>query len=355
MSLAYSSEPTRVWRGRYRLPRPAALLALGVLAGCGGAAPTEAAGAVASAGDSVAPVAAPGAAHDPTSPTLVMRNVQFRFTKDLVVGIDRIRALMTPTAPGGVVTFDDPASFALDVDGASIRLTLAQAQVLMNERVFSFPGANVHDLKLSGSGASLVINGRLRKGATIPFTTTGTLSLRGGRWLAVDTKSVKIGDVGVTGLLGALHVTLQSMINTPASGQMRVEGNTILIDVLSVLPPPHIHGTVASVDCCARGIGLVIGSPAPVSDSALRDLVPSAMRSPNFIAIRSGQLRFGKLTMSDADLDLVDADASDAFDFFLAQYQCQLVAGDAHTTMQYGWRVTMPDYARIPPARCRTG
>lgn len=321
-----------------------------VCAACSGApAPGEAAGSLA---DSAARPAAPRISDPDMEPSLTMRNVQFRFSKNLVVGIDRIRAAMQPTPAAGIVSFDDPASFDLNVAGAAIRMTLPQAQVLMNERVFGYEGSNVRHLQLEAAGQEMVIRGSLTKGATIPFTMTGTLSMRDGRWLAVDTKEIKIGAVGVTGLLKAIHVTLQSMIDPPANGLLRVEKNTILIDVLSELPAPHVRGSVTALDCCARGIALELGAPAAASDSALREIVPSAMASSNFIAIRHGRLRFGKLTMIDADLDLADADPSDPFDFFLRDYQCQLAAGDAHATLQYAWRVRMPDFGKLSARQC---
>jgi len=311
-------------------------------------APAEAAGTLA---DTV--IASPSRRSDPqVEPVLTMRNVQFRFTKDVVVGIDRIRATMEPTAKAGIVSFDDPASFDLDVAGAAIRLTMPQAQTLMNERVFAYKGSNVHHLELAADGKDLVIHGALTKGATIPFTMKGSLSMREGRWLAVDANEIKIGAVGVTGLLKAIHVTMQAMIDPPSSGQVRVEKNTILIDVLSELPAPHVHGVVTAVDCCDRGIGLTLGAPAAAGDSALRAIAPSAMSAPNFIAIRHGSLRFGKMTMTDSELDLMDADPADPFDFFLRDYQCQLAAGDAHTTLQYAWHVRMPDFAKLGPRQC---
>jgi hypothetical protein len=328
----------------------AAWLAGGAAACSGPTTPAQAAGTLGVESDSARRT--PVVADTNTAPVLTMRNVQFRFTKDLVVGIDRIRADMRPVAPADVVSFDNPASFDLDVSGAAVRLTLAQAQVLMNTRVFSYPNANVRDVTLEADGQNLVIHGTLSKGATIPFTMVGTPSIRDARWLAVETKEVKIGAVGVTGLLNALHISLSAMINTPANGQVRVQGNTILIDVLSVLPPPHIHATIAALDCCARGVGLQLGSANAVSDSALRAIVPSAMASPNFLAIRRGRLRFGKLTMVDSDLDLVDEDSRDPFDFYLHEYQCQLAAGVAHATLQFGWRVRMPDFDKLSAEQC---
>ncbi len=340
-------KPTRSTIGRLIF---AAWLAASVASCSGPTTPAEAAGTMGA--DTVARRAPDTAAAPEAAPILTMRNVQFRFTKDLAVGIDRIQAAMRPVAPADVVSFDDPASFELDVSGASVRLTLAQVQVLMNERIFAYPNANVRNLTLEANGKSLVIHGTLTKGATIPFTMEGEPSVREGRWLAVDAKEVKIGPVGVTGLLAALHISLSAMINVPANGQLRVQGNTILIDVLSVLPPPRIKATIASLDCCAMGMGLQLGSAAAASDSALRAIVPSAMASPNFLAIRHGRIRFGKLTMVDSDLDLVDADARDPFDFYLRDYQCQLAAGVAHATLQFGWRVRMPDFDKLSSEQC---
>src|SRR5438067_1441182 len=67
----------------------------------------------------------------------------------------------------------------------------------------------------------------------------------------------------------------------------------------------------------------------------------------NYMAFRGGQLRFGKLTMNDSDMVLIDADPKDSFDFFLDHYKEQLVAGYSKNTMQDGLRVHMPDYGKL--------
>jgi hypothetical protein len=65
------------------------------------------------------------------------------------------------------------------------------------------------------------------------------------------------------------------------------------------------------------------------------------------MAYRGGILRFGKLTMTDADMQLIDADPSDPFEFFPAHYNDQLVAGYSKTTATGGLRVYIPDYNKI--------
>src|SRR5262245_25040505 len=117
-----------------RLRIASLVIAASVAAGAGACAgPTTPAEAAGTRGDTAARHEPPPKAADPdVTPVLTMRNVQFRFTKDLSVDIERIRAQMRPVPPATVVTFDDPSTFDLDVSGASVRLSLQQAEVLMN-------------------------------------------------------------------------------------------------------------------------------------------------------------------------------------------------------------------------------
>lgn len=52
---------------------------------------------------------------------------------------------------------------------------------------------------------------------------------------------------------------------------------------------------------------------------------------------------FGKLTMKGADLQLIDQDPRDAFDFSPAEYNDQLVAGYSKNTARRGLKTYMPD------------
>ncbi len=67
-----------------------------------------------------------------------------------------------------------------------------------------------------------------------------------------------------------------------------------------------------------------------------------------------GVLRFGKLTMHETDLMIVDEEPKDPFDFFLDQYNAQLVAGYSKNTPDHGLIVHMPDYKRTPPLAAKT-
>ncbi len=67
------------------------------------------------------------------------------------------------------------------------------------------------------------------------------------------------------------------------------------------------------------------------------------------MAYRGERLRFGKLTMSDTDLTLIDLDPQDPLDFYLAHYQNQLVAGYTKSTPNFGLRAYFRDYNKLTP------
>jgi hypothetical protein len=65
--------------------------------------------------------------------------------------------------------------------------------------------------------------------------------------------------------------------------------------------------------------------------------------SRNFMRFDGGTLAFGKLTMSDAILVVIDQDPDDPFDFGIVDYASQLVAGYSRTRPDLGLDVWMPD------------
>ena len=66
------------------------------------------------------------------------------------------------------------------------------------------------------------------------------------------------------------------------------------------------------------------------------------------MSYRGNRLAFGKLLMTDADMNLIDMDSSDPFDFYLDHYKDQLTAGYTKITPTFGLRVFMRDFNKLP-------
>ena len=74
----------------------------------------------------------------------------------------------------------------------------------------------------------------------------------------------------------------------------------------------------------------------------------------NFLALKGGTLDFGKLTMHNVDLIMIDASKDAWFDLDLVNYQAQVVNGYTRMTPEAGLEIFMPDLDDLPPAACPT-
>ena len=133
-------------------------------------------------------------------------------------------------------------------------------------------------------------------------------------------------------------VKIADLINTRKVKGVSADKDDLILDQEQILPPPQIRGKLSSITVQNGQITQVFGSgKASLHFSGAR----------NFMAYRGAVLRFGKLTMNDTDLVLIDEDARDPFDFYLDHYREQLVAGYTKTTPQFGLRVYMVDFNKL--------
>jgi hypothetical protein len=149
-----------------------------------------------------------------------------------------------------------------------------------------------------------------------------------------------VAQLPVKSLLDLLGLKSAQVLKMDHVRGIRLEGHDLLLDPTRLLPPPRMTGRVTDVQVHSDHLRLVFGTKAP-----------AGVRSPhsgNYMAYRGGQLRFGKITMSDTDLVLLDLDPQDPLDFSLAHYQDQVVAGYTKITPDFGLRVFMRDFHKVP-------
>jgi hypothetical protein len=141
------------------------------------------------------------------------------------------------------------------------------------------------------------------------------------------------------GIMDVLGVEIADLIKTGKVRGVQVEKNDLILDPQTLLPPPHIAGQVTAVSVDSGDIVQVFGRTGAT--------MPMHVSAANYMAYRGNQLRFGKLTMNDTDMVLIDMDPKDPFDFYLDHYKEQLVAGYTKETLSFGLRVFMRDYNKL--------
>ena len=286
----------------------------------------------------VAAAVIPG--HLPTGQTVgtrtEMHNVQYRFDPSLAVHIRRLEGQLQRTRRDVPPTFDDKRSFSVIIESGEIAIDADSLTTLMNKYVFTRADSPVKNLHISMENGALKQTGTVHKGVELPFEMRAEVSATSEGLLRLHPASFKVVHVPVKGALHLLGLHLQDLIDPHGAPGVRLEKDDLILDPSQMLPPPAMRGRIAAATIECDKLVEFIGRRAAARNE-----------SRNYMRFRGGIIRFGKLTMHDADLSLIDAEPRDPFFFSLDRYKDQLVAGYSKTTPSFGLEVFMPDVTKL--------
>jgi hypothetical protein len=270
---------------------------------------------------------------------VAMKNVVYHFSDDIAVHIVSVQGVMVPTRPPQIVVFDDKTSFLLNLAYAEIAISCDSLAHVLNERVFAAAYAPIRNVSIQSKGNTLIVKGKLHQKGNVAFETVGTLSATVDGRVRLHAEKVKAAHLPVKGLMDLLAIDIADLINAKKVQGVAVEKDDLILDPAEILPLPRIRGKVTAVRIQGNEIVQIFGTQQPANFA-------SAI-SGNYMAYRDNELCFGKLTMHDTDMILIDMDPQDPFDFYLDHYKDQLVAGYSKTTTTFGLRVYMRDYNKL--------
>lgn len=287
--------------------------------------------------------ATPGVPPDavPAATQVEMRNVDFYVDPQIVLHIHSLRGTIRSRA-GGPVVFDDKRSLIIHLATARVGLRASDITVLLNKYVFAYKGAPLSDLHVTFAGSQLVLKGTLHKVAALPFTIHAEVSATPDGHIRMHPVETRIIGLGVTHLMHGLGMSLQKLVDLSKARGASVKGNDIYLAPDSILPPPSIEGHVTAARIEGDEMVETFGDErAPASLQ-----IPDPTQT-NFMLYRGGTLRFGKLIMLDAEMQIVDLDPADPFKFDLDHYNSQLIAGYSRTLPDLGLEVYMRDIDKV--------
>ena len=270
-----------------------------------------------------------------------MSHVLYHVDDQVVLEVGHLRGALLPTGDAPP-WFDDPSSFTLAIDTGAVSITPASLSALLNRYVFNYEGTPLKHLEVTIKGDHLEQKGTLHKVVDLPFTIRAELGTTPDGRLRLHPTKVKVAGIGVTKLMRTFGLELEKLVKIRQGRGVEIADNDFLLAPAGLLPPPKIAGKVTAVRITPDRIVQTFGGSTRPGHS--ERLHPSDPAAKNFMFYRGRVLRFGKLTMVDADLQIVDQDPSDPFDFYLARLNEQLVAGESRNQKDFGLLTIMPDY-----------
>jgi hypothetical protein len=271
-----------------------------------------------------------------------MQNIVFHLDKGVELRVDTLSGHLVSVRAGKPPVFDDVGSYVVEVDSARVSMTPESLTSLLNNVVFADRSAPIRNLKVEIEGSELKQTGVLRKGVDVPFTMRARIEAAPDGRVRLHPVSMKAAGFVPKRVLDFFGLDLQRLVKLQPESAVKIEGNDLLLDPERLLPPPRIRGKVTRAWIANGLVVQQFGPEKPVHPLALPD-----SRFPNYMYYRGGSLRFGKLTMTDTDLMLVDDDPRDPFDFSPSQYDEQLMAGYSKNTAAHGLITHMPDLNKL--------
>lgn len=274
-----------------------------------------------------------------------MENVDLHIDVKNVMRIRSLHGRVMPTQPGAIAWLDDAKSFVIHATSGSVSLDGDAVTALLDGNIFDYPGAPIKKLHVKIEDGYVVQTGILHKGVDIPFEMKSVPRLEPDGRLKLHPDHLKIFGVNGLALMHALHLHLESMMDLSKAHGASVKGDDIFLDPLAIIPPPSVKGTLSAVRI--QGNLLVQDFARTADDTVFGTFVRADPDAHNYIYFRGGLLRFGKLTMTDTDLLIHDADESDPFDLYFKEYNKQLIAGHTKNLANFGLRTWMVDYGKL--------
>jgi hypothetical protein len=274
-----------------------------------------------------------------TNTRVVMHNVILNESAGLKLRVRWLRGQMHPTHPGVNPSFDDPKSFWLDIEAGALGISLSDLAGALNSGLLK--GLPLQKVSITPYAIQMKLKGTLHKGIPLPIEIISDIGVWQNHDILVHVAKVRILKMPVGGLLKTFRIGVGDLVDPKGSKGVRVQGDDIYLVPSNFCPPPKKCGTLTDVHIAKTGdIVEVYGSAKPE--------IMKVKEWRNFIGLRGGTLEFGKLTMRNADIMMIDISKDNWFNFDLSRYQEQIVNGYTRMTPQAGMQIFMPDIDKIP-------
>ena len=267
-----------------------------------------------------------------------MQNVKFRFTESATVYIKMLSGELLPSEGSEFPVFDNKESFRLRIGYAEIDIAAGDLASVFNAYVFAGANSPVKGVSMSIENGHLKIKGKLHDVGTIPFETESTLNPTDDGKILLRTAKVKALHVPVKGIMNLFGVEIADLIKNGKLPGIEARGDDLVLDPSLVFPAPHMEGRVTETRIEGNTIVLTFGD---------KNRATKARQTGNYISFRGNRLRFGKLTMTDVDMTLIDMDPTDPFDFFLDRYKDQIAAGYSKISSNSALRIFVKDFNKL--------
>ena len=278
---------------------------------------------------------------------IFMRNVLFRVMDDVVLKVDSLNGVMEPANPTQIISLDDPNSFSLEMQAASTSISSKDLTNLVNSYILPRAKTPIRDLTLTfNQDQTISVTGKFHKLIDVPFEAKASAQVTPDGNMRMHFSDMKVAGVISQNVLDFLGIKIAKIAQPKRTQTFQIVGNDMIFPISEMFPPPRVSGKLRSISIAGNRLNLIFGKgDANSVDNKPPFPLPATVKS--YIYFHGGVMKFGILTMGPVDMELVSLKRSKPFEFSVARYYEQLLAGYSKSQPNKGLLVYMADYRNL--------
>lgn len=254
------------------------------------------------------------------------RNAKLMMEEGITLLLDELQAEVQVLDPLAPLIPEKRESFNFNIQVGRMAMDEASISNLMNRYAFP-PRSPLYNLRVELPEGQIVFDGTLRinRLMTIGLHMTCALSVTPAGLMELTPIAIKSGSLPIDKILKFLGQDLGNFMPKGEQASMRFEEGRILIDPTSMFPAPKASGRLVHAEVTGEHLVMSYDNGAPHMTPPL--LEPEA---PAYIAMLGHDLLVGKITMTDACLQLLPLNPEATWvEFALPFYRAQLAQGES--------------------------
>ncbi|HEY9842869.1 MAG TPA: hypothetical protein V6D23_20550, partial [Candidatus Obscuribacterales bacterium] len=285
--------------------------------------------------------------YEPTIPAqisyTVMKNVFLRVDPEIGVFIRHLEGHLEAKRQGDPVIFDDVRSFVTHVYRAELEIDQENISRLKNKFTFNFPDSPIKEIQIQFTPGRVSMSGKMKQVIWVPFSMEGVIVPTPEGKLQLIPDSIKVSGIPMKSMMDLIGLTTSKLLSVPAERGVEFKGNNVVLDCQKLFPPPQLNGRVVGAQILQGKLKLIFDSPQRVPPRT-----PPDMGMPNYLHIYGGKALIMNELHRGAELQMIDQNPSNPFDFYLAGYLAHLKAGYVKVANDAGTLLAlMPDYTEL--------
>jgi hypothetical protein len=278
-----------------------------------------------------------------------LSNLHFRLTDEINMQVKELIGEAIPKGKLQVINFDDVNSFRIEILSGEAFVRTEVMEFIFNNLVFNYDGSPLKNMKMEffddeAEGKKvkkLRLSGDMKLVMWIGFEMVGKMYLdREKTLMVIEAEKIKsLGNPLTKNMLAIVGLNLEKLLPVPSGRGITMLGNKIIVEPFKIFPPPQIGGFISDMRIQNDGLQLFFSSKTKVN------FPPMPQKDvKNYLYLYQGDVKFGKLMMVDARLQMVDSTQKNDFDFYLKKYQIPLALGFSKIMPDGSVVATIPDY-----------